>query len=417
MNDKKDVLIIGGGIVGLCCAYSLLKEGCSVTIFEKDDIGSGASFGNAGFVAPSHFIPLASPGMIAKGLRWMLNPESPFYVKPRFDLDLISWMWKFRAASTQAHVDRSKGLLRDLCLGSVPLYDEMSRLNGTSFFYEKIGLFMMFRTEKGRKENLGAAEIAQQIGIEAKVLDNDGMRELDPKLESKALGAVFYQQDCHIDPEQFLKKLSAYLEKNGVTIHRGAEVKAFEKKKGAVTGVVTSKGKHEADVFVLASGAWTAGMVRELNVSIPLQPAKGYSITIPSDNHPRIPLILTESKVAVTPLGDRMRFAGTLELAGISHTINQRRVNAILKAVPLYMGGFDNIDLGTATIWGGMRPCTPDGLPYVGRFHRYNNLIAATGHAMLGITLAPITGQLVAEIATEKKPSIDVAMLDPDRYG
>ncbi len=414
---KKDAIIIGGGAVGLCCAYSLSKEGFTVEILEKSDVGAGSSLHNAGYVAPSHFIPLASPGIIAKGLRWMLNPESPFYIKPRFDLELFSWLWKFRAASTQAHVDRSKGLLRDLCLGSVPLYDEISRLNGTSFFYEKRGIMMAFRTEKGRASNLEEAAIAGDIGVHARVMDKDEIASLDPNLQFRGLGGVLYDQDCHIDPEQFLKRLSAYLEKNGVAIHRGEEVKSFEKKKGSVTGVITSKGRHEADVFVLASGAWTPGMVRDLHISIPIQPAKGYSITIPSDKHPSIPLILTESKVAVTPLGNRMRFAGTLELAGISHTINQRRVNAILKAVPLYMGGFDNIDLGTATIWGGMRPCTPDGLPYVGRFQRYNNLIAATGHAMLGITLAPITGKLVAEIATEKKPTIDVAMLNPERYG
>jgi D-amino-acid dehydrogenase len=417
MAEQKRIAIIGGGIIGLSAAYFLQADGHEVTILEKDDIGAGSSRHNAGLVVPSHFVPLAAPGMVRLALRWMFNPESPLYVKPRLDVDLMTWLWHFAASCTRKKATRAMPLLRDLSLASYGLYEEMSDRGGLKFGLEKKGLLMLFRTEHGKRGTVGTAATAASIGVDARVLNKAGLQELEPHVTYRATGGVYYPGDAHLVPAAFLECLRDLLLERGVNILTSRSVVGFETRPALISGVRTSDGMVKADEYVLAGGAWSPEIIRDLRLRFPMQAGKGYSITVPATREgPRIPCLLEEARVAVTPMGDQIRFAGTMELTGMTSDINLRRVHALLRAVPKYFENLHPSVEHASTVWSGLRPCTPDGLPYIGRFRGFDNLIAATGHAMIGVSLAPITGRLVAEIVNQKIPSVDLLLMRPDRY-
>lgn len=413
----KKIIVIGGGAIGLCAAYYLREAGCDVTVLEMDTIGSGSSLHNAGLVVPSHFVPLASPGVLGLSLRWMLNPESPFYIKPRLDGDLAGWFWHFLRSATERRAERAMPLLRDLSWASLALFEDLAKLPEMDFEFRKLGLLMLFRTAHGRARSEKAAEQATKIGVGAQVLDRGGLQEVEPGVRFNASGGVFYPGDAHLTPALFIEQLRECLTRQGVHFFTSTRVTGFGTRPGGISSVQSASGTFIADEFILAGGAWSPGILRLLRLSLPLQPGKGYSVTVHRGSvRPRIPYLLEEDRVAVTPMGDRLRFAGTMELAGLDTSINLRRVNAILRAIPKYIAALEPAAAEYAEVWAGLRPCTPDGLPFIGRFSRWENLIAATGHAMIGISLAPITGKLVKEIVHGKAPSVDLHLLRPDRY-
>lgn len=418
MEKSGNIVIIGGGAIGLCTAYYLLRHGITSTVIDKGEMGHGSSLHNAGYISPSHFVPLAAPGIISQGLKWMLDPVSPFYIKPRFDPEFISWAWKFRKSCTHENVERAAPLLRDLSHASSSLFEEMSKLDGMDFEFVKKGLLILFRTEGGRAAQLEEAELAHKFGVGALFLEKSDVQGLVPEIEIKASGGLYFPHDRHITPAKFVAHLARYLEANGVHLMKETEVQGFATSGKRVVSVQTSAGEIAADEIVLAGGAWSAEMVRSIGIRLQVQAGKGYSVTIHRpDRKPSIPMIFSEARVAITPMGDTMRFAGTMEIAGLDLGITQRRVDAILNSVPDYIGGFSQTDLKEGEVWAGLRPVSPDGVPFIGRFKRYPNLIAATGHAMIGITLAPITGSIVADMIRGEPPAFDMRLLDPDRFG
>ncbi len=417
MKTQTEVLVIGGGAIGVCSAHYLSEQGRTVAIVEKGDIGSGSSYGNAGLIVPSHSTPLAEPGVISKGLKWMFNPESPFYIKPRFNRDLISWLWKFRRACSERQMHRSIPIIRDLSLASLRLFDELAAIEGLDYGYEKRGMLAAFNTEKGLEGGIEEARLMQKNGLEARILNADEIQELEPGVRTTAIGGVYYPQDAHLIPHQYVRELARHVENKGVSIQPLTEVLGFETSGRKVTAVKTTRGDFSAEEIVLSGGSWSSGIARDLKIKLPIQPAKGYSVTFKRPpNCPRIPFVLAEAKVALTPLGDTLRFAGTLELAGLDLSINMRRVQAILKAIPGYLPDIHPDTLELIEIWRGLRPCTPDGLPFLGRPRAYDNLIVAAGHAMIGISLSPITGKLVSQMAANEKPSIDLTALNTERF-
>ena len=417
MNPRKNrVVILGGGVIGLCSAYYALRSGFDVTVIEREAPGGdNCSMGNAGMIVPSHFIPLAAPGMIAKGLRWMFNPESPFYVRPRMDLGLARWGWLFYRNSTPGHVEQTRELLRDLNLESRRLFAELAE--DGDFGLEKRGMLMLCKTAKGLDEEAVVAAAAREIGLEAEVVDAAGAARLDPGITMDVAGAVYFSQDCHLDPARFMASLRQRVLALGGGIHSSVEIDGVERKGGTVSALTGRDQRFEGDEFVIAGGSWTADLLEKVGVRLPLQAGKGYSLTLPHPPElPRVCSIFVEAKVAITPMGGSLRFAGTMEVGGLDLSVNPARVRGIVKSVHSYFPKFSEADFEGVQPWAGLRPVSPDGIPYLGRAGKFPNLIVATGHAMMGLSLGPVSGRLVADLLEGTEPFRPIGRMAVGRF-
>lgn len=409
----KHVSIVGGGIIGLCTAYYLSKEGYEVSIFDSTDLSDGCSYGNAGMIVPSHIIPLAQPGMITQGIKWMFNSKSPFYVKPRLSPRLLKWGIQFYNYSNPLHVSRSIPALRDLGLFSKELYQDLNRVSA-SFFYEEKGLLMLFQSERVGEEMEMEGRIALQHGLDVKFLSKEEVRQLETGTRVEATGGVHYQCDAHVYPQKLIMFLKSELIKCGVTIHANTCVTDFviDHTTDKVKTIVTDKGYFLTDEVVLASGAWTPSIASKLGLSVSILPGKGYSFTLrDKPEKPVIPSILCEGKVAVTPMNGHIRFGGTMEITHTRDTkINQNRLEGIVNTINSFYPDLNIERPMEKDTWFGFRPCTPSGLPIIARDKRIKNLTLATGHAMMGLSLAPATGKLVTELIAEKQLSVSNKM-------
>jgi D-amino-acid dehydrogenase len=417
---SKRVAIIGGGVVGLSAAYYCARRGWKVTLVDRNPAQrDGCSFENAGMLVTSHFVPLAAPGMVAQGLKWMWNPASPFYVKPRLSRDLLDWGIKFWRAATPEHVRRAAPLLRDLSIASHRSFEELAALPGSDFGLVKKGLLMLCRTPHTLEEEIRTAEMGRAIGIASEVLDARQVAALDPGIRMDVAGAVYFPQDCHLSPDRFVAQLQDRLAAEGAEFAWNTEITGWRVEGGRTIRAATTRdgGEIEADEFVLCGGSWSSSLAHELGLRLPLQAGKGYSLTLPKPRQlPAICAILTEARVAVTPMGGALRFAGTMEIAGLNEDISPVRVRGIIAAAAKYYPDFEPSDFDGVAPWRGLRPCSPDGMPYIGRTAKCTNLSIATGHAMMGMSLGPGTGKLIAGILAGERPPFDMAQLSPDRY-
>jgi len=414
----KSILIIGGGVIGLCTAYYCSRRGHQVTLLDREGPAhDGCSFGNAGMVVPSHFIPLAAPGMVALGLKWMWNPESPFYIKPRLDFGLLDWGFKFWQASTAARVSRAAPLLRDLSFASRAGFEELAALPKSDFGLTTRGLLMLCKTQHGLDEEAKFAERANELGVPAQVLDAKGAAALDPGITMDIAGAVLFPKDAHLTPGRFMSALRAHGEAAGVRFKWNTEVTGFTREGRQLKAVRTARGDFAVDEVVVCGGSWSPVLADELGLHMPVQAGKGYSLTLPKPPQlPQLCSICTEARLAVTPMGSALRIGGTMEIAGLNEAINPVRVRGIIKSALKYFPKFSESDFDGIQPWRGLRPCSPDGLPYLGRTARFENLSFATGHAMMGLSLGPITGKLMAQILSDETPELNLSLLSPDRY-
>lgn len=395
------VLIIGGGIVGLTSAYYLQKKGYEVTVLDKGDITDNCSFGNAGMIVPSHFVPLAAPGMIKQGIRWMFDSKSPFYVRPSLNGNLINWGLKFMKHATAKHVSQSAAPLRDLSLLSKKLYEGLAKEPDFDFELTNNGILAFYKTEKAGEEEAHLAARAIELGLDMAVLTAEECRALQPDLKLDVLGAVHYRCDAHLYPTKLMNALLQYLLNNGVKIERGREVDKIETAGNRIMKVFTGNTAWEADQYVLATGSWSPAVAKMADVKISLMPGKGYSFMEPEPQQRlTIPALLCEARVAITPMNGQIRYGGTMELDKINTRINMQRVKGIVESVPVYFPDLNPALPAEKDIWYGFRPSSPDGLPYIGRSEKRENLIIATGHGMMGLSLGPATGLLVSQIAS-----------------
>ena len=417
-SDSKTIVIVGGGVIGLSTAYYASLKGHRVTVIDREPCDHpGCSFGNAGMVVPSHFVPLAAPGMVARGLRWMWNPESPFYIKPRLNWDLLTWSIRFWMACTPAHVKRCAPILRDLHFQSQACFEELADLTGNDFGFQKRGLLMLCKTEHALEEEAKAAADAVRLGVPSQVLSARETAQADPHVRMDIAGSVYYQKDCHLTPQRFMRELRRLLEASGTRFEWSTEVQRWRRIDDRIVALETSRGDFVADEYVLCAGSWSPAIVAQLGLSLPMQAGKGYSLTLPRPRQlPSICSIFTEARLAVTPMGNTLRFGGTMEISGLDEAINPARVRGIIKSIPQYYPEFSAQDFEGIAPWRGLRPCSPDGMPYVGRFSQFKNLSTATGHAMMGLSLGPVTGKLIAQILSDEPMSEDVSLLNPDRY-
>ena len=414
----KEVVVIGAGVIGLCSAVYSAQRGWKVTVIDRNsEDHQGCSYGNAGMIVPSHFIPLAAPGAVSLGLRWMTNPESPFWIKPRLDAALLDWGIKFWRASNARHVKRAAPLLRDLHLASRNCFERLATESGNAFGLVQKGLLALCKTEHALEEEARVAEQARGLGVPAEVLDPRQTAALDPNVTMDVAGAVYFPRDCHLIPKQFMESLESLARQSNVKFLFKCEAEGFVVEGNHLSAVKTNEGELPASAFVLAGGSWSSGLASTLGLKLPMQPGKGYSLTL--ENPPQLPSIcsiLTEARVAVTPMGKALRAGGTMEMAGLNEEINPRRVQGIIKALPRYFPRFSERDFENVKPWQGLRPVSPDGLPFLGKTRRFANLLIATGHAMMGLSLGPISGKIISELLCGSPPSIDVGLLDPDRY-
>ena len=411
-------VIVGGGVIGLCVAHYCTARGWRVTVVERNgEVRDGCSYGNTGMIVPSHFVPLAAPGMVGLALRWMWNPASPFYVKPRPSRDLLDWGLKFWRAANVEHMHRGGRLLRELIMASRDCYAELVS-QADDFEFVQRGLLALCKTEHALEEEAKAAELARELGLAAEVLDPKQTAARDPGIRMDVAGSVYFTQDSNLAPERLMRSMERRLAGAGVNFAWNTEITGWRIGGGKIRAAVTSGGAElEADEFLLCAGSWSPNVARQLALKLPLQPGKGYSLTLPRPRQaPQLCALLTEARVAVSPMNGALRFGGTMELAGLDETINPIRVQSIAAAAQRYYPDLTPADFEGIRPWRGLRPCSPDGLPYLGRTGRYSNLIVATGHAMLGITLGPVTGRLAAEILAGDPPALDISLLSPDRY-
>ncbi|HJS20325.1 MAG TPA: FAD-dependent oxidoreductase [Anaerolineales bacterium] len=415
MNSKYNVAVIGGGVIGVCSAYYLAQKGLKIILIEKGEIASGCSSGNAGLIVPSHAMPLASPGVLGDRLRWLLDAESPFYIKPRFELALFNWLVRFVRASRQKVMLRSLPILRNLLFASAALYDDLADTAGFYFGYEGDGSLWVCLSEERLERERHEVQLLERSKIPARIVTRSEVHDLEPALLPEVVGGVFYPNDGHIDPQHFVVGLAEKARQLGVEICTQTEVLGFEASKRKITCIQTTSGNVHAEQIVLAAGVWSTEMARALNLRLPIQAAKGYSITLKNPpSPPKLPLLFGEARVAVNPLGYALRLAGTLEMAGMDLSINKRRVETIRKSSSAYLAGIE--DAKVIETWCGLRPCTPDGLPIISQSKNFRNLIIAAGHAMLGMSLGPITGKLVSQLACQEKTDQDLSLLREERY-
>ncbi|WP_234572213.1 NAD(P)/FAD-dependent oxidoreductase [Rhodohalobacter sp. 614A] len=418
MNNQR-VIIIGAGIAGLFSAYYLNKMGAEVTVIDKESGKDNCSYGNAGMIVPSHIIPLSSPGVISKGLKWMLDAESPFYIRPRLSLELLSWLWTFKKFSTAQHVKNSGPVLRDLLLESRQLLIDLESNEKLNFGFEKKGLFMFCNTEYGLKKEIEAAQKAQELGVPAKILSAEEVRKMEPNIKLDIIGATYYPKDAHLHPGSLMNELKALLINNGVKLEFDTEVVSASSDHKKVASVKSKDGREwPGDSFLICSGAYSAETAQIFGKNLKLLAGKGYSITLKKPKKsPQNCGILSEKKVTITPMFNLLRFAGTMELTGTDKSINPKRINGLKKSVCEYLPDFTMNDFAGKEVWTGLRPCSPDGLPYVGAFDGYSNLFASTGHAMMGMSLAPSCGKMVTDLILHGKSEFDTPLINPNRFG
>ena len=399
----------------MCSAYYLQKEGHKVTVLDQSEMEHGASYVNAGYISPSHIVPLSAPGVVKKGIQWMFNPASPFYVKPRLDLDFLKWAWAFNKSCTHKHVKRSIPVIRDISVFSRDLYRDIKKEAGFDFHFEKKGLLMLCKTEKMLEEEIEVAGLASEVGLETEILNKSALDALESDTQVDALGATFYKCDAHTTPREFMQNMKSHLRSNGVEIRSNEALNDLEMSGNAIMEISTAKGSYKADEFVLATGSWSGLIAKKLGMKLLMQAGKGYRINVERQTKISYPAILAEAKVAVTPMNGFTRFAGTMEISNINNDINPTRVGAIAKAAHSYYPEISISEQEKKEASSGLRPLSPDGLPYIGKPDNCKNLTIAAGHAMMGWTMATGTGKLVSEIISDKKSSLNMNAFNPNR--
>ena len=418
-GGRGKVTIIGGGIIGLSSAFYLQQSGWEVTVLDKGDFTDNCSYGNCGYICPSHFIPLATPGIVKQGLKWMWNSKSPFYVQPRLDWNLINWGLKFIRSATKDNVQTAAAPLRDIAIISKKEYEDWLAIPGFDFAYQQKGLLEIFQTEAGGEHARHTVEKAHELGLtDTQLLSKNEMQALEPQTRIHGLGAILFNCDAHCYPNKLMQNLITYLKGRGVKLISNEEVIRFEKSANKIDKVITTSNVYEQDEVIIATGSWGRQTAKLLAVKIPLMPGRGYSVTLEDSPYKvNYPAVLLEGRAAITPMdGNKIRFGGTMEITSHKTPPRMSRVQGILDAVKRFYPDFDVALPPVEKVWYGYRPCSADGLPYIGRVKKYSNLTVATGHSMLGLSLGAGTGKLVNEIVNNQPASMNLKPFIVERF-
>ena len=412
------VVVVGGGVIGVCCSYYLARRGARVTVLERAEVGSGASFGNAGAIAPGH-APITKPGRVKQAVRNMLHPTSPLYIVPRWDPALMKWLWAFSRHCTKAHVEAGMQALAPLGHESRALFDRLVNEEAIDCHFTAEGYYDVFRTEPAFANAANEAALMWAHGYRPMSIAGEELRERETTLADGVRGGVYYPEAATLNPHDFVLELADRSKRYGAEVRTGADVRDVLTSVHRVTGVRLRDGEElNADAVVLATGAYSLALAAAAGYPLPIQAGKGYHVdrALGSGGTPDLNFtcMLGEYSVFCTPMDGFVRFAGTMEFSGLNHEVRRSRLQQLTRAAAFYFDGVGDAD--PLSEWCGLRPCTPDGLPVMGPTPGCAGLYLATGHAMLGLTLGPVTGKLMAEIVLDGLPSMEIGALRVDRF-
>ena len=412
------VAVVGGGVIGLSCAYHLAKLGARVTLVERDGIGAGASSGNAGTVSVGH-PPLFGPGRIGRSLRDYFNPVSPLYVRPRWDPALWRWLIDFARQCNDRRVAQYMEVMGPLGHHARKAFVRIMDEERIACGYLENGYFDVCATEAGFEGAAGEARLMEGWGYLPELVSGEDLRREEPSFAPSVTGAAFYPEACTLDPFPFLEGLAASAARLGVSVREGTAAMSLATAAGAVEGVLTSHGERlPADAVVLATGPYSLGLARRFGCRLPVQPGKGYNRELPAAGEGRSPLriscVLRETSVICTPMGDRLRLAGTMEFSGENRVMRSARLEQLTVAASRYLPSLARAEV--LSEWCGLRPMTADGLPVIGRVPGVDGLYVATGHGTLGLTLGPLTGEMVSQLVCGYGGDPRLNGLGPNRF-
>lgn len=420
---SKKIVIVGGGIIGVSSAWYLAKAGHEVTVVDRGTIGGACSAGNCGLVCPSHVLPLTEPGAFKEAAKSFLNPKSAFRVKPRLDPALWSWMWNFAKRCNKSSMVQAAHAIQALLTSAMQEYLDWVGREEIECEWQARGLLFAYRDRKSLDAYDETNELLSTHFNEPAIkLLGDEAVELEPALRSQIAGAWYYERDAHLRPDILMSAIRERLEKSGVAFIENCEFKSFCANPSDVgensnaTSIETTKGAFSADTFLFASGSWTPLLKEHLGCEVPIQPGKGYSITMPRPQVcPRIPLIFPEEHVAVTPMESGYRLGSIMEFCGYDETINPARLQMLREgAKPFLREPYCEPVVST---WYGWRPMTYDSIPVMDRSPRWNNVWISAGHNMLGLSMAPASGKLVSELINGQDPHLDPSPYRLSRFG
>ncbi len=415
-GQARTAVVSGGGVIGVACAYYLMKAGWQVTLIDRGLVGSGSSHGNCGLICPSHVLPLAEPGMVGKAVASLFARNSPFAIKPRFDPALWSWLLHFARRCNERDMIAAGHGIQALLLSSLPLYVDLIERESLDCEFESRGLLFAYRSHE-EMEAYSATDrlMTESFQCPARRLDGEALVLLEPALRPGLAGGWYYHDDSHLRPDKLMKAWRLALECQGVAICEKCTLQGFQTSSGRATAALTDQGELEADLFVVATGAWTPLLNKELGCRVPIQPGKGYSLTMPRPARcPQIPLIFPETRVAVTPFQSGYRLGSTMEFAGYDRSLRPERLQLLKDGATGYLE--EPFCEPVLEEWYGWRPMTYDSLPIIDRSPRYANVMIAAGHNMLGLSMAPATGKLVAELADEGPCHVDASVYRATRF-
>lgn len=412
----KHIIIIGGGVIGATCAYYLRKAGCQVTILEQGTFASGASHGNCGYVSPSHVLPLAGPGVLSNTMKAMLSPDSPFSVRPGMNMALWGWLLQFARRCNAKHMMKAAPAIHTLLQSSRRLYDQLFADEKFDADWQTKGILFVFQTKEGFEHHAHAIEMLHRgFGVEADRYDGDAMLKLEPALKCGLAGGFHYKDDAHLRADRLMACWKRWLTEHDVTIKENCKVTGFITEGNLVKGVKTAQGDVEGSHVIVATGAWTPMLNEQLRCKVPIQPGKGYSLTMTKPTPcPAIPVIFEEHRVAVTPFSDGFRLGSIMEFAGYDATMNPRRVELLRSGASHYLTS----PCGETVLeqWWGWRPMTYDSVPIIGPVPAFTNAYLATGHSMLGLSLATGTGKLISEMVLGERPHVEAEAYSINRF-
>lgn len=406
------VTVIGGGVVGLVGAYQLARDGARVTLVDARGTGLGASEVNAGWVCPAESAPVPAPGMVGQALRWMLRRDSPLYIRPSLRPSFVSFMVRMGRHCNAADYRPGMAALLGLAEGTMDLLDDYQR-DGIAFEMHAQGLLMAFRSAEKLARHREHLDLVESQGLGPRVLLGGAVREQEPALAEEVVGGIHFPFERHLDPASFTRGLARRCRELDVEIVQDAAIDRVERRGTRVTAVLAGTRRFAADAVVLAAGAWSGRLSRAFGVGLPIRPGKGYSLDLPPVEL-RGPVYLTEARVAVTPLDAGVRLAGTMEFGGLDERIDPVRVDAIARAPGSYFRAWRTTQ--AARVGAGLRPMTPDGLPILGRLGELENAYVSTGHAMLGLTLAPASAAAISGLVLRGETSPSLERFSADRF-